>query len=214
MSKGHVLCKIQLGTEEPNEAASAMTTTLSPFTPLTLYTIGHSNRSIEDFLDLLHGIGIRQLVDVRAHPSSQRFPQFNGDALREALEEAKIAYHWAGRHLGGHRQGRSQSLHIALGDAALRAYADHMETEVFARSVGQLTKLARRGRLAVMCAEQHPRNCHRSLIADYLTLQGHRILHLIDENSTEEHLLDARARRESGRLIYDRLEARELEIRQ
>ncbi len=191
-----------------------MMTTLSPFAPLTLYTIGHSNRSIEGLLDLLHRADVRQLVDVRANPSSQRFPQFNGDTLREALEEVKVAYHWAGRHLGGHRQGLSQSLHVALGDAALRAYADHMETEVFARSAGQLINLARRGPLAVMCAEKHPQNCHRSLIADYLTLQGHRILHLIDEHSTEEHLLDARARRESGRLIYDRLKALELEIRQ
>lgn len=188
--------------------------TPSPFTALTLYTVGHSNRAIEDLLNLLRRVEIRQLVDVRAHPSSQRFPQFNAEALRKALEEAQVAYHWAGRHLGGHRQGPSQSLHMALQDAALRAYADHMETEVFARAAGQLINLARRAPLVIMCAEKHPQNCHRSLIADYLTLKGHRVLHLIDDNSIEEHLLDARARRESGRLVYDRLATAEFEIRQ
>ena len=187
---------------------------LSPVTSLTLYTVGHSNRSIESLLAMLHRAAIRQLVDVRANPSSQRFPQFNGEALRKLLEEEKIVYHWAGRHLGGRRQGRSQSLHSALCDASLRAYADHMETEVFARAAGQLVNLARRGPLAILCAEKHPQNCHRSLIADYLTLQGHRVLHLIDEESTQEHLLDARARRESGRLVYDRLTTPELALRQ
>lgn len=184
------------------------------FTPLTLYTVGHSNRPIEELLNLLRRANIRQLVDVRAKPSSQRFSQFNGEALREMLEEMEVAYHWAGRHLGGHRQSRSQSPHIALGDTSLRAYADHMETDVFARAAGQLLNLARRGPLAMMCAEKHPQHCHRSLIADYLTLQGHRVLHLIDENATEEHLFDARARRESGRLVYDRLTTTDLEFRQ
>lgn len=188
--------------------------TLNPFTSLTLYTVGHSNRSLEELLSLLGRADVRQLVDVRAHPSSQHFPHFSGDALRDALQEAGIAYHWAGRHLGGHRQGRAQSVHTALSDASSRAYADHMETEVFARAAGQLINLARRGTLATLCAEKHPRDCHRALIADYLTLQGHRVLHLINEDVTEEHLLDARARRESGRLIYDRLETLELEFRQ
>jgi uncharacterized protein (DUF488 family) len=188
--------------------------TLGPLTPLTLYAVGHSNRPLEALLSLLRCADIRQLADVRANPSSQRFPQFNGEALREVLEEAQVAYHWAGRHLGGHRQGLSQSLHIALGDAGLRAYADHMETEVFGRAAGQLINLARRGPLAIMCAEKRPQNCHRSLIADYLTLQGHRVLHLIDENAIEEHQLDARARRESGRLVYDRLTTPELKFRQ
>jgi uncharacterized protein (DUF488 family) len=176
--------------------------------------VGHSNRPIEELLNLLRRAEVRQLVDVRANPNSQRFVHFSADALRESLEQVEIAYHWAGRHLGGHRQGRSHSLHTALSDASLRAYADHMETEVFARAAGQLINLARRGTLAIMCAEKHPRNCHRALIADYLTLQGHRIVHLIDNNTAEEHLLDARARRESGRLIYDRLETPELEFRQ
>ncbi len=191
-----------------------MMSTRTSFTPLTLYTVGHSNRPIEELLNLLRCTNIRQLVDVRAKPRSERFPQFSGEALREMLTEMAVAYHWAGRHLGGYRQGRSQSLHIALYDTALRAYADHMETDVFARAAGQLLNLARRGPLAVMCAEKNPQHCHRSLIADYLTLQGHRVLHLIDENATEEHLLDARARRESGRLVYDRLAAPELELRQ
>ena len=169
---------------------------------------------MEELLNLLRRADIGQVVDVRASPSSQRFAQFNGDALRDALEQIGIAYHWAGRHLGGQRRSRSQSAHIALGDASLRAYADHMETEVFARAAGQLINLARRGPLALLCAEKTPQNCHRSLIADYLTLQGHRILHLINETATLEHLLDARARRESGRLVYDRLLAQELAIRQ
>ena len=188
--------------------------TPSRFTPVTVYTLGHSNRTGDALLALLRATHIRQLVDVRAHPSSQRFPQFDADRLRGALDEAGILYHWAGRHLGGRRSARADSLHIALQDVGLRAYADHMGTVAFERAAQQLVNLARRAPLVILCAEKQPEHCHRALIADYLTLQGHRVLHLIDETVTEEHLLNRHARRESARLVYDRLATKQLALRQ
>ena len=90
-----------------------------------VYTIGHSNRDIDEFVELLDSVGVRTLVDVRAYPTSRRYPQFNSNSLRSALADADIIYHWAGLDLGGFRQNRPDSRHLSLA-GSLRAYADHM----------------------------------------------------------------------------------------
>lgn len=171
---------------------------------VTLYSVGHSNRSAEALLEVLRRAGIRTLVDVRAYPHSQRFPHFDADALRAALEAAAITYHWAGRQLGGRRRPAAVSRHIALPDDGLRGYADYMETDSFARAATQLVNLAGQAPTVIMCAERLPEQCHRSLLADYLTLQGHRVMHLLEPGEVREHRLSAQARRESLQLIYDR----------
>lgn len=175
-----------------------------PQDPVTLYTLGHGDRSLEEALELLRCAGIQCLVDIRAYPRSRRHPQFNDDPLRAALDEAGLVYHWAGRQLGGLRRGRADSPHHALTDEGLRAFADHMDTAEFERGVAQLTRLALKSPCAVLCAERAPERCHRSLLADYLTLNGLRVVHLLEEGESREHLLSPLARRESGRLIYDR----------
>ncbi len=169
----------------------------------TIWTIGHSNRDIEEFVALLREPDIELLVDVRARPRSARFPHFDEEALRETLSDAGITYHWAGRHLGGFRAPSPESPHIALPEG-FRGYADHMQTEVFWRAIAQLRNLARRGRTAIMCAEREPLECHRSLIADYLLLEGVQVLHLIAPGEVREHQLRVEARRESATLVYDR----------
>lgn len=171
---------------------------------IVVFTIGHSNRSGEELLALLGAAGIRTLIDVRAQPVSSRHPQFNTDTLRALLETSGIAYHWAGRQLGGLRAARPDSPHTALPAGGLRSYADHMETDAFQRGVTQLLKLAGQSPAVMMCAERAPEDCHRTLIADYLLLQGVTVVHLIDLAEQREHQLDARARRESLRLVYDR----------
>ncbi len=111
-------------------------------TNITLYTVGHSNRSLGELLGLLRDSGIQTLVDVRSYPGSRRHPQFSGDALRFALEGAAMHYHWAGRHFGGMRKPKPGSPHTALTEDGLRGYADHMDTDDFQRAAMQLVNLA------------------------------------------------------------------------
>lgn len=169
-----------------------------------LYTLGHSNRSLEDFIVLLDAAGIRTLVDVRAQPQSARHPHFAQDSLRDALGGVGIDYHWAGRQLGGQRSTRADSPHTALQEDGLRGFADYMDGDAFKKAAVQLIGLARRAPCAILCAERDPLHCHRSLIADYLTLQGVEVQHLINPGETRAHQLRSEARRESRQLIYDR----------
>lgn len=176
-----------------------------------LYTIGHGDRSLAELVCLLSERGIRTLVDVRAEPHSSRFPHFSMDALREAMEERGIVYHFAGRQLGGRRSPRSDSRHRAL-EVALRGYADYMESDFFERSATQLVNLAARSPTAILCAERSPERCHRRLIADHLVLRGVEVIHLIGEGDARPHQLSPEARRESAELIYDRHVSAELDL--
>jgi uncharacterized protein (DUF488 family) len=169
-----------------------------------LYTLGHSDRTLEAFLVLLQSAGIEILVDVRAKPASRRFPHFDEKRLRSALDEAAIQYHWAGRQLGGMRRSRPDSSHTALPQAGLRGYADYMETDEFQIAARQLIGLGDRAPTAIMCAERLPQHCHRSLMADYLIMRGAHVVHLIVPGETIDHCLSPSARRESAQLIYDR----------
>jgi len=178
---------------------------------LTLWTVGHSNRPISELMTMLAQAGIVTLVDVRAQPHSTRYPQFNEENLRESCGRENIVYHWAGRHLGGQRALKFKSPHIAL-DEGRRGFADHMETELFKKAVSQVVGLAARAPTAMLCAERDPGHCHRALIADYLVLQGIRVVHLIVPGENHEHLLSPQARRESAALIYDRQVTAELDL--
>lgn len=178
---------------------------------LTLYTIGHSDRTLTELTELLRDTGITCVVDVRAQPASARHPQFNMESLRAALTADGIIYHWAGRQLGGQRKARPDSPHRSLPET-LRGFADHMDTEVFAKGVTQLLALARKTPTAILCAEREPAQCHRGLIADYLVLQGIKVRHLIRARETREHILSPQARTESARLVYDRASQQPLEF--
>jgi uncharacterized protein (DUF488 family) len=177
----------------------------------TLYTIGHGDRSLAELASVLSERGIRTLVDVRAEPHSSRFPHFSRDALREAMEERGIVYHFAGRQLGGRRSPRPDSRHRAL-EGALRGYADHMESDLFQRSAAQLANLAAKSPTAILCAERSPEQCHRRLIADQLVLRGMEVIHLIGAGDARPHRLSPEARRESAELIYDRHVSGELDL--
>jgi uncharacterized protein (DUF488 family) len=172
--------------------------------PAVIYTIGHSNRPIDTFLGILRAADIEALIDVRAQPGSQHFPQFESDALRRAVNASGMDYHWAGRQFGGRRQSRSVSPHVALAGDGLRSFADFMQNDSFRNAIDQLMHIARRTRCALLCAEKLPVDCHRALIADYLTASGVRVLHLIEPERIAEHRLNPAARWDGTALIYDR----------
>lgn len=178
----------------------------------TLYTIGHSNRTIEDFISLLVGAGMTCLVDVRAYPASRRHPQFARAALDRSLAAAGIRYVWEGGALGGRRRQTAESPHVALSEPAFRAYADHMATAGFRDGIGRLKRLGDDMRTAVMCAERLPCECHRSFIADFLVAGGDEVWHVLGPGEVEAHVLNASARLRDGRLVYDGATQRELEL--
>jgi uncharacterized protein (DUF488 family) len=167
----------------------------------TVWTVGHSTRSGEEFGQILEAHGIEVLVDVRMFPGSRRYPQFNREALSESLSRLGIQYKHEPR-LGGRRTPRADSHNTAWKNAQFRAYADHMETEEFRDAVKELLQVATERRVAVMCAEALWWRCHRSLISDYLKAAGHTVIHILDEKKTEEHPFTSAARIIDGQLSY------------
>ena len=178
-------------------------------TDAAIWTAGHSNRSIEEFAEVLRAHSIDMIVDIRALPHSTRHPHFNQDSMRQELNGRGFTYHWAGRQLGGLRKVSANSDHIAL-DESLRGFADHMATESFRIGVTQLTGLANSQRVAVVCAEKDFRNCHRRLLSDFLFLNGIRVLHIQNSEFVEEHELNPLARVESEKIVYDNVRQRSI----
>jgi uncharacterized protein (DUF488 family) len=168
---------------------------------VTLYTIGHSNRPIEEFIALLETHGIERLVDVRTMPRSRHNPQFNSDALPDSLAEHDIGYeHREG--LGGLRHTRKDSPNQGWRNASFRGYADYMQTEVFAAEIEALAALAEKERVVVMCAEAVPWRCHRSLIGDAMLVRGFTVLDIMSEKAAREHKLTSFAEVEGTRITY------------
>ena len=168
---------------------------------ITVWTVGHSTPSAEEFGQMLVAHGIKVLVDVRMFPGSRRYPQFNRAALSESLAALGIEYKHEPR-LGGRRAPRADSHNTAWKNSQFRAYADHMETEEFKNAVEELLELARDDRVAVMCAEALWWRCHRSLISDYFKAAGHTVIHILDQTKTELHPFTSAARIVEGNLSY------------
>jgi len=166
-------------------------------------TIGHGSRPIGEFLDLLRGAGVDRLVDVRAYPASRRHPHFSRDELEPSLAAAGIGYAWEGPALGGRRRPAAGSPHVALRSPAFRAYADHMGGAAFQEGLERLLDMARTERVATLCAERLPWQCHRFLVSDALVARGVGVAHLIDGQSRLEHRLSPHARLRNGALVYD-----------
>ena len=170
----------------------------------TLYTVGHSTRSLDEFLSLLRAHGIRRLEDVRRFPGSRRYPHFGREALAAALAEAGIEYQHE-EALGGRRESDAapDSPNRAWRSASFRAYADYMATAAFRGALDRLLAAARETPTAVMCAEAVPWRCHRQLIADAAVARGWRVLHVLDGKRADEHTLRAEARvLEDGTVTY------------
>lgn len=155
---------------------------------VTLWTVGHSTRSLEDFIALLQAHGIRRLVDVRTIPRSRHNPQFNKEQLPESVKQAGIQYVHIPA-LGGLRHARRDSVNCAWRNASFRGFADYMQTAEFEAALKELIHLARSRRTAIMCAEAVPWRCHRSLIADALLVRGLKVEEITSETATRPHTL-------------------------
>jgi uncharacterized protein (DUF488 family) len=171
---------------------------------VTIYTIGHSTRTLDELVAALKGHGITTLVDIRSFPMSRRLPHFNRESLERELPKYGIAYVWM-KDLGGRRKKtRDDSPNVGLRNESFRNYADYMMTDEFASAIDRLLEIADRDKTAIMCAERMYFQCHRMLVSDYLTAHGHTVLHIDDEKRPlRAHKLMAEARLVEGKLVYD-----------
>jgi uncharacterized protein (DUF488 family) len=166
-----------------------------------IYTIGHSTRSLDEFVGLLRTHEVVKLADIRSMPRSRRHPHFGIDALSVSLPEAGIAYrHFPG--LGGHRKARSDSPNTAWRHEGFRGYADYMLTPEFERALDDLVVFAGDAATAIMCAEAVWWRCHRQLTADALMARGVEVRHIVSDRPAAPHALTEFARVDGGRVTY------------
>lgn len=166
-----------------------------------LLTVGHSTRAIDAFIALLAGHAVTLLVDVRSVPRSRHNPQFNDDALAASLAAARIGYaHAPG--LGGFRRTIADSPNTGWHNLSFRGYADYMQGAAFEQELIGLIELARRERIALMCAEAVPWRCHRSLIADALLVHGVPACEIVGPDRLQPHRLTPFARVRGTRIDY------------
>ena len=189
---------------------------------MRIWTIGHSTRTIDEFISLLKANEINLLADVRTWPGSKRYPHFNKDALATSLSEQGIRYeHFP--ELGGKRKSKPDSRNTAWRNASFRGYADYMETEQFQNGIERLLNIAGQGAatwavaekrydgseavtpcaIAIMCAEAVWWRCHRSLIADCLKARGVEVLHILGATKVDPHPYTPAARIVNGELSYE-----------
>lgn len=183
----HRLCTVERRAKQPDQSV--------------VLTVGHSTRTLKEFVALLLDHGVNQLVDVRTIPRSRHNPQFNRDRLPRPLQKAGIRYrHLAG--LGGLRHARRDSINAGWRNASFRGFADYMQTPEFQEALDQLIQLAQKRRTAIMCAEAVPWRCHRSLIGDALLVQGFRVEEIASPTRTRPHTLTPWARVRGKQLSY------------
>ncbi|MGC2109945.1 MAG: DUF488 domain-containing protein [Candidatus Korobacteraceae bacterium] len=199
----------------------------------TIYTIGHSTRTLDELVAALQAHGIRTLVDIRAFPMSRRLPHFNRESFELELPSRGIEYVWM-KQLGGRRKKiRDASPNTGLRNDSFRNYADYMLTPEFAQAIDRLLQLAeetadpstpaarggppplrmtveegsavrRNHNIAIMCAERVYFQCHRMLVSDYLTAHGHTVLHIDDDqHPPRTHKLMSEAHLVDGHLLYN-----------
>ena len=168
---------------------------------MTVFTIGHSTRPINEFLDLLTAHSVRRLIDVRKIPQSRHNPQFGREQLSSSLEHAGIRYtHMPG--LGGLRRPRKDSTNTGWRNASFRGYADYMLTREFVENLERCVELAKEAQVALMCAEAVPWRCHRSLIADALLARGIEVREIVSATDARPHALTPWARVEGTKVTY------------
>ena len=168
---------------------------------IEIFTIGHSTRTWPEFRDLLRAHDIKRVIDVRSIPKSRHNPQFNRATLSKKLRGTKIGYVHMGK-LGGLRHARRDSPNMAWRNASFRGYADYMQTQDFGAGLERLIKLAKHKKSALMCAEAVPWRCHRSLIADALTVRGIRVFHIMSLKRAQLHSLIPFARVQGLQITY------------
>ena len=166
-----------------------------------VWTIGHSTRTAEDFVAVLHAHRIEAIADVRRFPGSRRHPHFGGAALADTLAGEGIDYAWLSK-LGGRRRGDAMPEHLGWRNPSFRAYAGYTWSEEFAQGLEELLHVAAAKRTAIMCSELLWWRCHRALIADVLRFLGLEVIHIASANQESAHPYTSPARVVDGELTY------------
>ncbi len=169
--------------------------------PPPIFTVGHSTRSFEELIAILRAHDVERVVDVRTIPRSRHNPQFNREVLSKALHNRRLGY----RHmkaLGGLRRADPASINAGWRNASFRGYADYMQTPAFEKALAQLIDLAKQKPTAIMCAEAVPWRCHRSLIADALTVRGYEVRDIMNAGSAKRHALNRLAKVHGRQITY------------
>ncbi len=182
-------------------AAAEIVAGINSAAKLSVLTIGHSTRTIEEFLSILKAHGVERLVDVRSIPKSRRVPQFNSVALAASLREQGIEYVHL-KNLGGLRHAKKDSVNLGWRNASFRGYADYMASAEFRDGLERLLQLARQKRTAIMCAEAVPWRCHRSLIGDALLVRGVNVEDIMSATSARPHEMTPFARFNGLDIVY------------
>ncbi len=166
-----------------------------------VFTVGHSTRTLESFVDLLKEHAVKKVVDIRTIPRSRHNPQFNQETLPDQLRASKIGYiHLAG--LGGLRHAHKDSPNTGGHNASFRGFADYMQTKAFEKSLQRLMQLAKRAQIVLMCAEAVPWRCHRSLVADALKIRGISVEHIVSPKKRQIHEITPWAHVDGDTITY------------
>ncbi len=166
-----------------------------------VFTIGHSTRTLEEFVEILKAYSVNLLVDVRTVPRSRHNPQFNKEPLPASLKQDGIRYvHMP--EIGGLRHPKRDSINLAWKNSGFRGYADYMQTQEFTDNLLKIVALARENCLALMCAEALPWKCHRNLLSDALVVRHLKVEHIISKDSTINHQLTEFAHVEGTKITY------------
>ena len=166
-----------------------------------VFTVGHSTRSIDEFVRLLKAHDIRRLVDIHTIPRSRHNPQFNRETLSKFLRNRRINYRHM-KDLGGFRHARADSLNKGWHNASFRGFADYMQTPEFEEALKKLIDLAAHQRTTIMCAEAVPWRCHRSLISDALAVRGIEVHDIFSDKNVKLHIMTSMARVRGGKITY------------
>ena len=167
----------------------------------TIYTIGHSTRSLEEFLNTLRSFDIKILADIRRLPGSRKFPHFDQVPLKIALEETGIQYiHLA--DLGGRRKVKKDSKNTRWNNSSFRGYADYMESEEFENAIAILESMALTQPTTYLCSEAVWWRCHRSMVSDHLKAKGWTVWDIMAPRKAQEHPYTSPARIVDGKVYY------------
>ena len=166
-----------------------------------VFTVGHSTRPIEEFIELLSVNNVKQLVDIRTVPRSRHNPQFEQIALQESLSNHGVDYIYL-KELGGLRPKAKNSVNLGWRNQSFRNYADYMQTEDFIGGIEKLIKVATKQPTAIMCAEAVPWRCHRSLVGDALLVRNIIVRDIMSKTNTKEHTLTPFAAVEGEKITY------------
>lgn len=166
-----------------------------------IWTLGHSTHPFEVFIAMLKSLQIEVVADIRSLPGSRKFPQYNKESLEITLIQNKLEYIHI-KNLGGRRKVNPNSKNTTWRHPAFRAYADFMETDVFAEGIYQLERIASHKRTACMCSEALWWRCHRSMVSDYLKVKGWNVMHIMAVGKSIEHPYTQPAKIMSGKLSY------------